>query len=333
MGAPGVRRGRPARHRRGLGLVLAALLLVNAGGAPGAARAHEPEPRGRLVIHATGDVNFSPSQMARFLHDGYAFPWTRLEGIFEGDHLTIVNLECSPSTMGLPRDKPFAFRCPLEALPLMAAAGVEVASLANNHSGDFGPQALLDGIDNLRAVGIHPVGAGADLEEANQPVLFELEGWRVAVLGFSLITGGPGWFATSSRPGVAPATMENITAAVGAAAEVADIVIVTVHWGEEGFLRPTGGDRLRARAMIEAGASVIVGHRPHRLQPLEIVDGVPVFWSLGNFVWPRLSTPGATTAVARVVVHPDGTLEACKIPAFIETHGRPVLTGEPECGP
>ncbi|HLV91177.1 MAG TPA: hypothetical protein VKZ47_08970, partial [Acidimicrobiia bacterium] len=65
----------------------------------------------------------------------------------------------------------------------------------------------------------------------------------------------------------------------------------------------------------------------------EIVDGAAVFWGLGNFVWPRISTDSATTAVARVFIHPDGTLEACMIPAFIATHGRPVLTEEPSCGP
>jgi poly-gamma-glutamate synthesis protein (capsule biosynthesis protein) len=126
--------------------------------------------------------------------------------------------------------------------------------------------------------------------------------------------------------------IEQMTAAVRAAAEVADFVAVSIHWGWELETEPRLDDRERAAAMIEAGADMIFGHHPHRLGSLEFIDGKPVFWTLGNFVWPRLSDAGATTAVGRVVISPDGTLDACLIPAFIETSGQPVLTGEPSCG-
>ena len=85
--------------------------------------------------------------------------------------------------------------------------------------------------------------------------------------------------------------------------------------------------------MIEAGADIIFGHHQHRLNPFEMYNGAAVFWGLGNFVWPHNSIPSATTGVARVVVSPDGSMEACLIPVFIETHGHPVVQGEPECGP
>jgi poly-gamma-glutamate capsule biosynthesis protein CapA/YwtB (metallophosphatase superfamily) len=85
--------------------------------------------------------------------------------------------------------------------------------------------------------------------------------------------------------------------------------------------------------MIAAGADIIFGHHQHRLQALEYIDGKPVFWGLGNFVWPHNSVASATTAVARAVVNPDGTIEACLIDAYIRTHGRPEITGEAECGP
>jgi poly-gamma-glutamate synthesis protein (capsule biosynthesis protein) len=121
--------------------------------------------------------------------------------------------------------------------------------------------------------------------------------------------------------------------AVEAAAEVADIVVVSIHWGFELDTNPRADDIERAHAMIDAGADIIFGHHQHRMQPLEFIDDKPVFWGLGNFVWPHNSVPSATTAVARVVVKPDGTLDACLIDAFIRTHGRPEITGEAECGP
>jgi poly-gamma-glutamate synthesis protein (capsule biosynthesis protein) len=121
--------------------------------------------------------------------------------------------------------------------------------------------------------------------------------------------------------------------AVEAASDVADLVVVTVHWGMELDTTPRQDDIERAHAMIAAGADIIFGHHPHRMQPLEMIDQAAVFWSLGNFVWPHNSVASATTAVARAVVAPDGTIEACLIPAYIETHGRPVLTGEATCTP
>jgi poly-gamma-glutamate capsule biosynthesis protein CapA/YwtB (metallophosphatase superfamily) len=121
--------------------------------------------------------------------------------------------------------------------------------------------------------------------------------------------------------------------AVAAAEAEADFVVVTIHWGMELDTTPRQDDIERARAMIEAGADVIFGHHSHRMQPLETVGDAVVFWSLGNFVWPHHSVPSATTAVARAVVAPDGTIDSCLIPAYIETHGHPVLTGEAECAP
>ena len=286
--------------------------------------------RGRLVIHAVGDVNFAPNSTGVFTRDGFEIAWSGLRGIFESDHLTIVNFECSPTQIGIPIEKEWTFRCPLDSLAPMRAAGVEVTSLANNHAGDLGKAALVDGRANLIAAGFHAVGAGRDLEEANQPAVIEIEGWRIAVVGFSSISGDTGWFATDGAPGVAPASIGNITASVSAASEVADVVIVMVHWGLELTSQPTRGDRLRADAMIAAGADVIVGHHPHRLQPLEIVDGVPVFWSMGNFVWPYLSHLQSVTAVAEIVIEPDGSVRGRLIPAYIESHGHPELRGSPD---
>ena len=110
-------------------------------------------------------------------------------------------------------------------------------------------------------------------------------------------------------------------------------MVVAIHWGVELDTEPRPEDVERARAMVAAGADVIFGHHAHRLQPHEMLDGAAVFWGLGNFVWPRYSQASATTGVARVVVEPDGTMESCLIPAFIENPGQPVLTGEPACGP
>lgn len=286
------------------------------------------------MIQGTGDVAVDPGYIPNLAKNGWGYAWSGLDGLFLEDDLTVVNLECVPSDLGEPLDKAFVFRCPTEALPSLAANGVEVANMGNNHSGDFGKQALVDGRAQLLAAGVAPVGAGKDLGEAGSPALFEINGWKIAVIGFGGVAPNDTWYATEDRAGMRSGDHnDQMVEAVRAADEVADLVIVTIHWGVELDTTPRPDDIQRAEEMIAAGADIIFGHHQHRLGPLEMVDGAAVFWGLGNFVWPHNSEPSATTAVARVVVSPEGQIEACMIPAYIESHGHPVLKGEPSCVP
>ncbi len=188
---------------------------------------------------------------------------------------------------------------------------------------------MLDGRRLLLEAGILPVGAGEDAAAAARPALIEAGGWTVAVLGFSSVVESEHWFATTERPGIADGrSTAAMMAAIQRASRVADLVFVTVHWGYEFEMTPRPEIVEQARAMIAAGADGIFGHHSHRLNPLEIVDGVPVAWSLGNFVWPRFSTDSATTAIAEITVGPDGTTTARLVPAFIVESGHPVLVDE-----
>jgi poly-gamma-glutamate synthesis protein (capsule biosynthesis protein) len=291
-------------------------------------------PKGRLIIHGTGDVAVDPDYIPALAANGWDYAWSGVDGLFLADDLTIVNLECVPSDIGDPEPKEFVFRCPTEALPSLPANGVDVANMGNNHSGDFGKEALVDGRANLIAAGLGAVGAGKDYNEAGLPAVYEVNGWTIAVVGFGGVAPTEEWYATPDRAGMRSGDhIDQMVEAVRAADEIADLVVVTIHWGVELDTTPRADDRERAQAMIDAGADIIFGHHPHRLQPLEFIDGKPVFWSLGNFVWPHNSTESATTAIARAVVRPNGTIGACLIPAFIESHGHPVITGEATCGP
>lgn len=291
-------------------------------------------PKGTLVIQGTGDVNLDPGYIPALASNGYDYAWEGLGGLFDEDDLTVINLECSPSDLGSPEAKEFVFRCPVESLASLAGAGIDVANLGNNHSGDYGREALVDGRARLIEAGVAPVGVGADVAEAGEPAIFEAKGWSIAVLGFGGVVPHDGWLAGEGHPGMRDGDdIPSMVAAVEAAAARADIVVVSIHWGVELDTEPRAEDVARAEAMIEAGADVIFGHHAHRLQPFEMLDDAAVFWGLGNFVWPRHSEAGSTTGVARAVINPDGSIEACLIPAFIENPGQPVLTGEPECGP
>jgi poly-gamma-glutamate capsule biosynthesis protein CapA/YwtB (metallophosphatase superfamily) len=288
--------------------------------------------KGHLLIQGTGDVAVDPEYIPALAANGWDYAWSGLDGLFVEDDLTVINLECTPSDLGSPLDKEFTFRCPPEALPSLPANGIDVANMGNNHSGDFGKDALVDGRDQLTAAGVTPVGAGRNAAEAGAPALFDIAGWKVAVVGFGGVAPDDSWYATADTPGMRNGDdTASMVEAVEEADSVADLVVVTVHWGMELDTTPRPDDIERAHAMVDAGADVIFGHHSHRMQPLEMVGNTPVFWSLGNFVWPHNSVASATTAVARMVVAPDGTIDACLIPAYIETHGHPVLTGEADC--
>jgi hypothetical protein len=290
-------------------------------------------PRDRLVVHHVGDVNLDPDYLPSLRTLGYEAVWGGIRDTFAEADLVLANLECAPTRGGVGQPKQFVFRCELDALPAMRDAGVSVVSLANNHSGDYGIQAMVEGVDNVEAAGIVAVGVGADEAEAYTSRVIEVAGWRIAILGFGGVVPDPSWTARGTLSGQAtgydPARMAE---AVALAREDADLVIATVHWGAEGALEPRPEDVVKAEAMIAAGADVVFGHHAHRLQPLEEVDGAPVFWNLGNFVWPRLSQAGATTAVAEWIVEPDGTVTSCLLPVEIDERGVPAPTGAPrEC--
>lgn len=292
---------------------------------PGAATS-PPEPRGKLVIHATGDVSLDPSYLPVFGSKGYGWAWSGLGGQFRRDDLTIVNHECPSTDVVAPLSKTFVFRCDPAALDEALDAGVEVMNLANNHGYDHGPEGLLDSLRNMRRAGIVAVGAGEDARSADAPRYVEIEGWRIAVVGVGEVLDPITQVATADRPGTAVGhDFERARAAIREAEANADLVLVTIHWGIELDTQPRGYQVQEAHAMIEAGADAIFGHHSHRLQPMDTYQGRPIFYGLGNFVWPRLSAEGATTAVAEVVVRPDGTVIGRLLPAEIVSDGHPVL--------
>lgn len=284
-------------------------------------------PKGELVIHGVGDVAMDPSYVYTLATEGYDYALAGLGDLFVDDSLTVINLECAASDLGNPADKEFNFRCDPDALAPLREGGVEVANQGNNHFLDFGYEAAMDSRANLVAAGLNPVGTGATPEEAYAPALIEVDGWTIAVLGFGGVILGPEWLVTDEHPGMANGdSLEDMVAAVAVADELADWVVVTVHWGWELDLEPRADDVERAKAMIDAGADVIFGHHQHRLQPMSIYNDRPIFWGLGNFVWPRLSPESSDTAVAEVRISTDGTVTtACLLPATIVQTGRPEL--------
>ncbi len=283
-------------------------------------------PKQDLLIHATGDVSLDPTYIPAFVSNGYDWAWTGLDGLFRRDDLTIINHECPSTDIVAPVPKEFSFRCDPAALPVARRYGVDVANLANNHGFDQGPEGLLDSLRNLRGAGIVPIGAGANARAADAPRYVDVKGWRIGIVGVDEVLDPDNEVAIGNRPGTAVGhDFPRALRAIREAAANADLVLVAIHWGVELDTEPREYQIEEARRMIDAGADAIFGHHAHRLQPMDTYHGRPIFYGLGNFVWPNFSLAGATTAVAEVTVTPGGRVTGRLLPAFIAAPGHPEL--------
>ena len=219
-------------------------------------------------------------------------PFEFIEPSLASADVAVVNAEMAISDRGSAIDKEFVFRAPPPAAERIAAAGIDVASLANNHARDYGPDALLDTVALLETAGVVALGAGADDAAAYGYRVLHAGNVRVAFVATSMVV--PWTFpAGPDRPGIASARPTDRTLeSVRAAARAADVVIVVVHWGVERQTCPVAEQRDVAREFLDAGAEVVIGHHPHVLQPVEFDGGKLVAYSLGNFVWhPRPGSP------------------------------------------
>ena len=278
-------------------------------------------PPDALEIAATGDVNLG-GPLAEVIAGNPDYPWSGIAEHLRRADLAVVNLECSISERGTPFPKQFTFRGPPAALPAMRRAGVDVASLANNHSLDYGPDALLDTIGGLRAAGIAPVGAGSIDSEAWHPHVVTSERIRVAFVAASRVIPHESWSVTASRPGLATAYAEDrLLAEVRHARSAADVVVVLIHWGVEGRTSPEPYQVSLAHRLVDSGAAIVIGHHPHVLQPVVQYRGAVIAYSLGNFVF-TARRGFQETMLLRVGILPTGELVAARLPVTI-VHGQP----------
>jgi poly-gamma-glutamate synthesis protein (capsule biosynthesis protein) len=182
---------------------------------------------------------------------------------------------------------PFQFNAP-EALPAaLRASGFTVLSTANNHAFDQGASGVSETLNRLRAEHLVAIGSGEDRPRAEALQIVERRGLRVAFLGFTDIFNID-LNRRATEPWVRPLDLEPALDAVREARGRADLVVVSIHWGNEYQHLPTKRQKDIARSLVDAGCDVLLGHHPHVLQPLELLESngrkALVAYSLGNFI-------------------------------------------------
>ncbi|HEX8732648.1 MAG TPA: CapA family protein [Ktedonobacterales bacterium] len=240
-----------------------------------------------VTVAITGDVMLGRSVGRRILATNDRYPFNGVADFLSGYDLTVGNLECVVSTLGSPQPKEYTFEGPPLGFQRVAAAGYDIVSVANNHSGDYGPAAFTDMLAHLPAHGLTALGGGKDLAQAHTPVIRTVRSTTIGFLAYCEI-GPTSFAATATTPGHAWLDATLMTHDIRALRPKVDYLIVFTHWGIEYHDIESGEQEYMAQTAIEAGADFVVGAHPHVIQPSSSYRGKPIVYSLGNFVFDEM---------------------------------------------
>lgn len=249
-----------------------------------------PQRAGSASVAIAGDTMFGDGASELIAAQGIAATLSGVTGMLREADVAVVNAEApiTGRTEALVSGAQYSYASPPEAADALAAAGVDVLQLGNNHSMDRGAAGLADTTTIAARAGIATVGAGADRAEAARPLLVRAGGLTVALVSFGE-NYGAAKRSSDTAPGMLPFSAEAVLQAERVARQAgADRVVALVHWGDN-YAEVDASQRYWATELVAAGYDAVVGTGPHVLQPVEVVDGVPVVYSIGNFV---LGSPG-----------------------------------------
>lgn len=255
-------------------------------------------------------------------------PFASFANLFQQADIKIGNLECAIGTRGRREKKVYTFRANPRVTQVIKKY-FSAVSLANNHSGDYGPQAFATMLDLLDREHIAYFGGGRDIRSAHQPYIVESHGKKIAILGYDEFL--PRSFeALTDRPGVAWSDDDYVLYDIKNAKTKyqADIVIVYPHWGWE-YQKTASQRQVRlAHLMIDAGADIVIGGHPHVTQNIETYKGKPVFYSLGNFVFNGFEDLDTTTGWAlELTISADKQIDWKVHVARLDKNGSPQYAG------
>jgi len=251
-------------------------------------------------------------------------PLAPFADILKSADYRIANLETPIAESGTRLSPKFyTFRAHPRTLAVLQGR-FDAVTLANNHIGDYGNDALLETMRRLDAASIARFGAGRNLAEAHKPLWIERQGLKIAVLGYNEFI--PRSFeAGADTPGTAWSEDDHVITEIRAAkAAGANLVIPFMHWGWEHEPAPSQRLQTFARRMIDEGASMVVGSHPHVTQGAEIYQGKPIIYSLGNFVFDGFDFPEARLGwLLRLKLDPSGVIEWETLAAQMDDDGTP----------
>jgi poly-gamma-glutamate synthesis protein (capsule biosynthesis protein) len=259
------------------------------------------KPVQRVKIIFTGDIMLDrgvESKVKTLGQGDFKFPFNQVADYLKKADLVFGNLESVISDQGTNVGSIYSFRTDPKAIEGLVSASFNVLSLANNHALDYTRQALIDCLNRLAEAKIDYAGAGLNETEAFSPLIKEVANTKIAFLAYTNL-GPASWRATEDNSGIAwlsPDDIDKVRQDIISAKEKADILIVSLHWGEEYEPLPSQTQVDWAKEIIAAGADVLIGHHPHVVQTQEKYQNGWIFYSLGNFIFDQSFSPETMTS-------------------------------------
>ncbi|MEU7090454.1 CapA family protein [Kitasatospora aureofaciens] len=297
--------------------------------APAPTKGGAPRPDGTITVAFAGDVHFEGRTQPRLTVQSPETALGPLSRTLADADLSVLNLETAITGRGAPEPKTYTFRTTPKALSVLKDSGVDVVSMANNHAVDFGADGLVDTLAAKDSSPIPVLGVGHNAKEAYAPYVTTVRGVKVAVVAASQVEDitNQKWRAGANKPGIASALdVPALVSAVQAAKQQAPVVLVYLHWGEEGKACPTAAQTAIAKKLAAVGASAVVGTHAHTMVGSGMLGNTYVGYGFGNFLWYGTSNYAFSneTGVTTLTLAADGKVTGeAFAPATIDDKGIP----------
>ncbi len=241
-----------------------------------------------------------------------------------GADLTLANLENPLVRSAVYHPEATTFTGDLRLMPVLEQAGIDGVTLGNNHILDAGAPGLLETLGHLEDAGIAFAGAGPDLAAAREPMVFELGETEVGVLSYQGVPSYDWAWATQAAPGTAPLVEGVMREDIRRLRAQVDLVLVMPHWGKEYVATPEPGQVDLAHAAVEAGADLVVGGHAHWPKGMEVYEGKPIFYGVGNFLLDQSWSEETSTGIfAEITLYGDRIIQVRPVPFVLLDYAQP----------
>ena len=293
-----------------------------------------------VKLSAIGDVALFGDYTDLIINNGYDYPFASISKYINKSDVVFANLESPLSNEGRPdKSKPICVCGSPAGIASLIHAGITHVSLANNHSYDYGKNAILDTQRKLEEAGISFVGVGENLYQSRQPIIEKIPGGTLAILSYNSYATNGRCYASRLRGGVSPLKYKYIKFDIESIKQKYEnsVILISLHWGVEGNNYPTPFQRDLARQIIEDGASLIIGHHSHVMQGIEQYGNGVIVYSLGNFCFPDVTSlhiegmgynqkrENRESFIFQCEIMPDGIGAYKTIPIFINDDLQPEM--------
>lgn len=291
--------------------------------------------KGVATMAFVGDINLSEKIENYYKQSGLdGFLSKNLQNIFLTSDIFGINHEYVSSDAGDEHKVDYEiwyYKNPTSRQYILNKMGVDVVTLANNHTLDYGVEGLIDTMNSLKSRNIAYVGAGNNLKEAKSAYIKEINGKKIAVLATNRVVPRVDWYAYDNKPGQMTSyestdrfgmLKEEITRLKNV--EKCDIVVVLPHFGENNQPVVQEYQKVVARGYVDAGADIIIGCHTHTLQGAEIYKGKYIFYGISNFLFENYRVD---SAVVQAALDENNNLKVKLVPCISQNYQTIDVTG------